>query len=159
MCVPVRFLLALRFAALIALPSLSAVSIFAQAPNSTSSNAYDVTLLAGLSTPSGLKDGIGEEAGFTRPTAIWGDGTYLYVGDGPALRRIEVADRNVTTVTRLAASGRYNQVISQGAISLSGIGGLWGDGTSIYATDMLDTNVRRVNLSTGLVEVVSGQRL
>jgi hypothetical protein len=156
MCVPVRFVLALRLAALIALPALSAVSLNAQTPNTTSSNAYDVTLLAGLETLSGLKDGIGEEAGFTRPTAIWGDGTYLYVGDGPALRRIEVANRNVTTVTRLAASGLTSQLISPGATFLSGIGGLWGDGTNIYATDVVDTNVRRINLATALVDAVSG---
>src|SRR6267143_3728525 len=78
----------------------------AQSLITPSAVAYEVSILAGVNTPTGLKDGIGEDAGFIHATAIWGYGTNLYIGDGPALRRIEIASRNVTTVTRLAASGR-----------------------------------------------------
>src|SRR4051794_10024282 len=145
----------LKFAALIALLIFSVVSLSAQSPNPTNSDAYEQTILAGMPTPGGSTDGVGEQASFIGPTAIWGDGTYLYVGDGPALRRIEIADQQVTTVTRLAASGRNNY--AQGTVVfLSGIGGLWGDGTNIYATDVVDTNVRRINLATSAVDVLSG---
>jgi len=64
---------------------------------------------------------------------LWGDGTYLSAGDGSVVRRIEVAARKVTTITRLA--GRT-------------LTGIWGDGTHISVTD---GRVRRVNLATSLV--------
>jgi hypothetical protein len=131
---------------------ISAIPTYSQSllPDSA---AYDVTPIAGIeNTSATLKDGMGEAVGFGSPTSLWGDGAYLYVADGTALRRIEIATRRVTTITRLAGSGRVHH--STG-LSYAGPSGLWGDGSYIYTTDIAEQTVRRVDLSTALVDVVA----
>jgi hypothetical protein len=119
---------------------------------SQDAGAYDVISIAGIETSDALKDGIGEQAGFGNPTSLWGDGTYLYVAGGTALWRIEIATRKVETITRLAGSGRIHQI---GNFSNYGLMGLWGDGSYIYTVDMAEQTVRRIDLSTSLVDIVA----
>ena len=133
--------IAVVFAMLLAsLPALSQSG--SQGPG-----AYDVSVVAGIDVSNGItiKDGVGEEAVFTDSPAhsVWGDGTYLYVADGTALRRIEIATRQVTTITRLAGSGQY-YTFPRGTVS--GLTGVWGNGSYVYITDVVEGTVRRVNL-------------
>ena len=103
-------------------------------------DTYEITTFAGVDTGQFIKDGVGEEASFLGAGVLWGEGSCLYAIDGTALRHIDLATRQVTTITRLAGSGS------------AGLTGIWGDGSSIYATG---PGVRRINLSTGLVELIT----
>jgi len=118
---------------------VSAASLVAQSgPQDT--DTYEITTFAGVDTGQFLKDGVGEEASFLAVYVLWGNGKYLYASDGTVLRRIEIATRQVTTITRLAGSG------------FTGVNSMWGDGSYIYVTG---PGVRRISLSSGLVEQVS----
>jgi len=103
-------------------------------------DTYEITTFAGVDTGQFIKDGVGEEASFLGAGVLWGEGSCLYAIDGTALRHIDLATRQVTTITRLAGSGS------------AGLTGIWGDGSFIYATG---PGVRRINLSTGLVELIT----
>ena len=129
----------MRFAYALAIIFFSTISVFAQAgPQDV--DTYEITTFAGVDTGQFDKDGIGENASFISTGPLWGDGRYLYVADGNSLRRIEIATRQVTTITRLAGTGN------------SFLSGMWGDGSNIYVSTL---NVRRVNLSTTLVDPVA----
>jgi hypothetical protein len=147
---PLRENPVMRFAILFAAILFSAISVCSQSLQD--SVAFDFTPIAGIETSTALKDGVGEQAGFQGPTSLWGDGTYLYVADGTALRRITIVSREVTTITRLAGSGWYRV---SGPIRNSGLHGLWGDGSYIYTIDEADHNVRRISLSTALIDIIA----
>src|SRR5207302_9610076 len=56
-----------------------------------------VTTVAGYAQARGNTDGAGSAARFYAPTDVWGDGVYLYVADGNAIRKITIATGLVRT--------------------------------------------------------------
>jgi len=61
----------MKSAVILLVISVSALPLFSQ--SALHPDAYEVTRIAGVETTYLLKDGIGEEANFVRPTALWGD--------------------------------------------------------------------------------------
>jgi len=88
-----------------------------------------ITHLAGQVAQSGSSDGIGADALFNSPVALWGNGRYLYVAETGAVRRIDLTTRTVTHFANFTSFG------------------LWGDGQFLYvaATNRID----RIDLSSG----------
>src|SRR5687768_1571095 len=81
--------------------------------------AYDVTPIAGQ-----LRD----DYPFTDIRGLWGDGQDLYVIEGTSLHRVDLATREVSTVTRLLGSAAYTANVWPGRW---GFGGIWGDSSFI----------------------------
>ena len=58
-----------------------------------------VSPFAGSNYVEGVRDGVGVEAFFSYPDAIWGDGTHLYVTQNTVtIRRISLSTGEVTTI-------------------------------------------------------------
>ncbi len=118
--------------------------------------AYNTGVLAGRSSTPMIADGIGEDARFESITAIWGDGSNLYVADSIAVRRIELNTARVTTLSRTAGSG-INRIGGNSGFSYNyrGLYGLWGDGVSLYGADVGAGSVRKIDLTTGGVQTIA----
>src|SRR5262249_32046464 len=58
-----------------------------------------VTTLAGKAGDRGTADGSKSTARFYAPTSAWGNGGYLYVGDGSAVRKVSIATGGVQSVS------------------------------------------------------------
>lgn len=144
-----------------------------------------VTTLAG-SGNHGSVDGIGGAAGFSIPTEMTTDGTYLYVsewGSSGSLRKVEIATAKVTTLIPnvyhggITTNGKTLFVAdtpsvrtvdtTTGAISSLYLDtgylppvvspvGLTTDGSNIYFADGHDGTIRKVVIATGLVTTVAG---
>jgi hypothetical protein len=67
----------------------------------------ETAILAGSCHRNAASDGVGTAAVFRWPTGITTDGTYLYVLDDGAIRKITTATGEVSTVKTRRASGRY----------------------------------------------------
>ncbi|MBI4475046.1 MAG: IPT/TIG domain-containing protein [Acidobacteria bacterium] len=106
-----------------------------------------------FSSPS--TDGIGQTATFREPRGIWGDGRNLYVTErtGRVVRRISIANGEVTTLAGMANTAGHVDAIGSAARFVSP-GGIWGDGTHLYVFD--DTTIRTVNLVTREVRTLAG---
>lgn len=105
-----------------------------------------VTTLAGSAGSMGAIDGIGSAARFRGLSGITMDGTNLYVADSGncTIRKVVIATGSVSTLA--------GTPLVLGA--LDGIGpaasfndpyGVTTDGTSIFATDIVNTRIRRIN--------------
>jgi len=105
-----------------------------------------VTTLAGSAGSMGAIDGIGSAARFRGLSGITMDGTNLYVADSGncTIRKVVIATGSVTTLA--------GTPLVLGA--LDGIGpaasfndpyGVTTDGTSVFATDIVNTRIRRIN--------------
>ena len=107
-------------------------------------------MLAGRRTVEGLSDGVGVEASFSYPDAIWGDGTYLYVAqNSPTIRRISISTGTVTTIgERVADFPFYYRYVFRG--------GLFGVGSHLYIAESWLASIRRLDLSTGELAFVAG---
>src|SRR5262245_31076946 len=73
----------------------------------------EVRHFAGSPGGAGTSDGVGSEARFQFPNAVWGDGTYLYVSDqrGLAIRRIDLSSGEVRLIAgNLTTSGMMDGV-------------------------------------------------
>jgi hypothetical protein len=115
----------------------------------------EVTTIAGKAGESAVVDGFGSAARFSSPEALWGDGTFLYVADRRRIRRIRIADGDVTTFAGPVADivGQSTDGIGNQAI-FQYIRGIWGDGTRLFVTDF--AAVRAVNLGTREVRTIAG---
>jgi hypothetical protein len=114
-----------------------------------------VTTLAGKAQSRGTGDGVGASALFYAPTDIWGDGTFVYVADGNAIRKVTIATGAVQTLAGQAANPDYADVAGSRA-GFSFIGGVWGDGTSLYVADTGNNLIRKIALGTGTVSTLAG---
>src|SRR5262249_9552168 len=92
------------------------------------------------------------------PQALWGDGTYLYLADGHAIRRITIATAQTTTIA--------GNTLNPG--SRDGVGtdarfdfplGLWGDGAYLYVADSGNSTIRKIDLSNNSVTTIIGVAL
>ncbi len=118
----------------------------------------DVTLLAGDPNGStGTDDDTGTAARFNEPRGIWGDGTYLYVGEegNHAIRRIEIATGVVTTFAGSATTSGTDDDTGTAARFFEPTG-VWGDGTHLYVTDLKNHTIRKINLATAVVTTFAG---
>ena len=116
-----------------------------------------VTTLAGDAYAGGAVDDTGLAAEFNEPRGIWGDGTYLYVGEkgNHAIRKIEIATRVVTTF--VGSKTTFGAVDDTGAVArFDQPVGVWGDGTYLYVADRDNRTIRKVDLSTGEVTTLAG---
>jgi hypothetical protein len=112
-----------------------------------------VTTIAGTINMPGIADGSGNQAQFQRPTGLWGDGTYLYITDASAIRRLAITSGAVTTIAGVGNATGTTDGIGASARFLA-LSGIWGDGANLYVTD--SQTIRKVNLATGLVTTLAG---
>ena len=116
----------------------------------------EVTTLAGTARVRGAGDGVGSEARFYAPRAIWGDGTYLYVADGGAIRIVTIATGEVRTLTGSPSMAGYLDGAAADA-RFSFISGVWGDGgENLFVADSGNNIIRKVSLQTGFVTTIAG---
>ena len=92
-----------------------------------------VTTIAGTGIPT-TEDGVGTDASFTYPNAVWGDGQNLFIADGSTVRKLHIADRVVTTIagryyTTCCVDGTGPSATLSGGLSA---GQLWSDGFRLY---------------------------
>ncbi len=117
-----------------------------------------VTTLAGTAGARGTADGLGAVARFYAPSGIWGDGTFLYVADGNSIRKVAIANGNVTTLAGDPAQGSYLDGPAPQA-RFSFISGLWGNSLSLFVADSGNNVVRRITLKSGTVSTIAGAPL
>lgn len=102
-------------------------------------------------------DGVGGGATFSEPTAIFSDGTYLFVADvrSNVIRKIVIATGAVTTLA--GKSGVYGSADGTGAAAgFSRPSGITSDGTYLYITDSGNHTIRKLNIATGAVSTLAG---
>ena len=113
-----------------------------------------VTTLAGKAGNRGTMDGNKSRARFYAPTSAWGSGAYLYVGDGSAVRKVNIATGDVETISGDPATSAYIDGTASEA-RFGFITGIWGDGSSLFVADSGNDAIRKVSLQTGSVTTVS----
>ena len=113
-----------------------------------------VTTLAGKAGNRGTADGNNSRARFYAPTSAWGNGGYLYVGDGSAVRKVTIATGDVETVSGNPAISAYVDGPSLEA-RFGFITGIWGDGSNLFVADSGNDTIRKVSLQTGSVTTVT----
>jgi hypothetical protein len=112
-----------------------------------------VTTIAGFPGLQGIADGIGRSALFNYPSNIWGDGTYLYIRDNYAVRRLTLATNEVRTI---AGSGTRGQIDGFGSkAQFYSTSSFWGVGGVLYLTD--DLRVRALDTTTAEVFTIAGR--
>jgi sugar lactone lactonase YvrE len=97
----------------------------------------------------GTRDGVGSDARFQVPIAVWGDGTYLYIADqgGRVIRRVDADTGEVHLIAgSLSQSGAVDGVGTDARFY--DIQGLWGDGVYLYIADLGSHGVRLMTIAT-----------
>ncbi|MDE2418622.1 MAG: fibronectin type III domain-containing protein [Burkholderiales bacterium] len=135
---------------LVGLSNFQSLGSFAHAMTNDGSNLYIVgdrvvrkinistkteTILAGNNVSGSIGiDGVGTTASFTlHMQGIDTDGTYLYISDDTAIRKVNITSGLVTT---LAGSETYGYAQGTGAVAkFDNLGGLAVVGKTVYATD------------------------
>ena len=114
-----------------------------------------VTTIAGKAyqAPQVL-DGIGLNARFSCPSALWGDGQgLLYVADSTAIRKIDLNSGQVTTVAGSDLVGSFNCI--DDVARFNHVSGIWGDGQgNLYVSE--SERIRKLVISTGEVTTIAG---
>lgn len=116
-----------------------------------------VTTLAGSAGTTGAADGIGAAASFNGPGSITTDGTNLYVTDyyNSTIRKVVITTGAVTTLAGSVGTTGSTDGIGLAA-SFKGPSGITTDGTNLYVVDTLNSNIRKISISTGLVTTIAG---
>jgi sugar lactone lactonase YvrE len=116
-----------------------------------------VTTIAGTPNARGLVDGVGAAARFDTPLGLAVAGGGLFVADNSnnAIRRIDLATGEVTTVAGGNGSGAAD---GPGlTASFSSPFGLASDGAgSLFVTDLGNGTIRRIDVATGQVSTFAG---
>jgi hypothetical protein len=117
----------------------------------------NVVTVAGSSLAVPGVDGVGSGASFYQPAGLAADGTNaLYVVDGGAIRRIDIASSSVVTI----AGGTTATGSQDGAgtdASFYSPGGIVADGAgNLYVADVDNDAIRKVVIATGAVTTVAG---
>jgi hypothetical protein len=115
-----------------------------------------ITTVAGKVLESTFRDGILDEARFSSPAGVWGDGENLYLADSGnhAIRKIDIRNQIVTTIAGDPnASGTEDGIGT--AARFHSPTGIWGNGAELYVTDVGNENVRRISLTTAEVTTVA----
>lgn len=129
------------------------VGAFAQSSLLATATEFDVMRIAGIPAGSGSADGVGESALFRMPSAIWGDGLYLYVCDtwNNTIRRVEPPTGRVSTFAGKPNARGYSDGVGTDARVNLPIG-MWGDMTSLFVIDGF--TVRRIDIATQVVSTL-----
>jgi sugar lactone lactonase YvrE len=116
-----------------------------------------VTTFAGSAEHRGNKDGTGIDAEFFLPRSIAMDGAGdLFVSDGYAIRKIDVATGAVTTIAGSGTtSGSSDGVGSEARFSLPSEMSSDGAG-NLFIADTNNSTIRRLVTSTGVVTTLAG---
>src|SRR5262249_18517150 len=104
----------------------------------------------------GTIDGTGSAARFYAPMDIWGDGTDLYIADGNAIRKVNIATAKVQTISGSATDASFVDSSSGLDARFSFITGLWGFGEILFVADSGNNVLRKVTLETGAVTTIAG---
>lgn len=116
-----------------------------------------LTTFAGNCGTSGTTDATGTSARFSSPMFLTTDGTNLYICDrgNNSIRKIVIATGVVTTFAGL--TGTAGDLDGTGtAARLNFPNGVTNDGTYLYVSDRGNQKIKRVALSTGVVETIAG---
>ena len=113
----------------------------------------EVIPLAGDPSVYASRDGVGSAAQL-RISAIWGDGVHLYMTERGAIRRLDLATREVTTIARSTSVGGSADGVGSAA-AFGSAAGIWGDGANLYVSDIDASSVRKFELATGTVTTVA----
>jgi hypothetical protein len=127
-------------------------------------SSAQVTTVAGNSTQSGSADGTGGTSGtarFFNPTALWGDGTNLYVADNinDTVRKVAVSNGQTTTLSGLALSAGSTDGTGApgGTARFDHPSGVWGTGSTLYVSDTGSNNtIRSVAIANGSATTLVG---
>jgi hypothetical protein len=133
------------------------ISVSGLEQRASAQQLFEVKHFAGSPGGSGARDGVGPNARFSGPRALWGDGTYLYASDqyGKAIRRITLATGEVRLIGgSLTAVGMVDAVGTDARFD--NIPSLWGDGTYLYIADCNNGRIRRMALATNEVVTIAG---
>jgi hypothetical protein len=103
-------------------------------------------------------DGVGIQATFDRPRGITTDGANLYIADmgNAKIRKLEIKSGRVTTFAG-SIDGSTGHTDGIGADArFSRPNGITSDGVNLYVIDTENMNVRKIELSTGMVSTLAG---
>lgn len=109
------------------------------------------TTVAGAAIESGFADAtVGADARFNSPTAVWTDGSNLYVADSSnaRIRKVVIATGSVSTLA--------------GPVGLSNSQGIWGDGINLYVdngTSLFDNaQIKKIAIAppNGITTIAGG---
>jgi sugar lactone lactonase YvrE len=117
-----------------------------------------VSTIAGIAGSTGAIDGIGTSARFWSPQGITFDGANLYVTDGGnnnTIRMIVVSSGVVTTIAGTAGTTGATDGIGIAA-RFSQPNGISTDGSNLYVADEINSTIRKMVISTGVVTTLAG---
>jgi len=116
-----------------------------------------VTTFAGTTGVPGSINGTGTAAKFSYPEGVATDGTYVFVADtgNHTIRKIVIATGEVTTLAGTANASGSNDGTGAaarfyGPKSLSVVAG------NLYVTDMINSTIRKIVITTGEVTTFAG---
>lgn len=114
-----------------------------------------VTTLAGTAA-NGCLDAIGTAASFNKPFGIATDSGNLYVSDSGnnKIRKINIATGKVTTLAGSGASGSFDGIGTRA--SFANPNGLTIDKGNLYVADTMNSKIRKIVISTGVVSTLAG---
>lgn len=118
-----------------------------------------VTTLAGSAGAPGTTDGPAATARFFSPFGITQIGSAVYVTDFSmsTVRKIDLsASAVVSTVAGTAGNHGYNDSLTGASAVFYIPTGLTTDGTSVFLTDIVNNNVRKIDPATGATTTVAG---
>jgi len=115
-----------------------------------------VSTLAGSGT-IGAVDGKGEAASFNGPEGIITDGGNLYVADthNHAIRKIEIPTGLVSTLASRKSDDASDA--DERKARLNYPRGITTDGVNLYVSNSLRSNILKIHISSGHVEVLAGR--
>ena len=118
----------------------------------------EVTTIAGQALTQGSADGTGTQATFNWPSGITTDGTNLYITDTDnfTIRKMVISTSAVTTIAGQAGvAGSADGTGSAARFNLPN--GITTDGNNLYIADTWNDTIRRMVVSTGVVNTIAGR--
>jgi hypothetical protein len=116
-----------------------------------------VTTLAGTAGTYGTANGTGTAATFEFPVGITTDGTNLYVTDYNThdIRKIVISSGVVTTLAGTAGTSGHADGTGTAA-TFEAPSMLTTDGTNLYVSDSVNSTIRKIVISSGVVTTLAG---
>lgn len=118
------------------------------------------TTIAGQANNSGNTDGVGKEAMFDSPKGITTDGSNIYIADmsNANIRKLEIKSGRVTTFAGSSngSTGNTDGIGTEARFTQPA--GITCDGINLYVTDISNQNIRKIELSTGIVSTLAGSQ-
>lgn len=115
-----------------------------------------IETLAGSTGGVGVLNGVGTTARFRSPQGTASDGTSLFVADtfNHTVRKIDIATGAVSTLAGIAGtSGNADGLAATALFNTPQDAAV--DGTDLYITEWSGGNLRKIDLSTGMVSTVA----